>query len=45
MFNNNILFICYVLSVLVDGNIRSHVDLKLSWLIVYLQTAGVKYYY
>ena len=40
VFNNNILFVCYVSAVLVDGNFRRSVDLKLSCFIVYLQTAG-----
>ena len=40
--NNNILFVCYVSAVLVDGNFRGHVELKLSCYIVYLQTTGMK---
>ena len=43
--SNNILFVCYVSAVLVGGNFRGHVDLKLSCYIVYLQTTGVKYCY
>ena len=39
VFNNKI--ILYVVSaVLVDGNFRRHIDLKLSCYIVYLQTPG-----
>ena len=45
VFNNNILFVCYVSAVLVEVNFRRNVDLKLSCYIVYLQTAGVKYCY
>ena len=45
VFNNNILFVCYVSAVLVDGNFRGHVGLKLSCFILYLQTNGVKYCY
>ena len=40
VFINNILFVCYVSTVLVDGNFRRHVDLKLSCFIVYLSTGG-----
>ena len=46
IFNNNIiLFVCYVSAVLVDSNFRRHIDLTLSFCIVYLQMAGVKYCY
>ena len=41
---NNILFVCYVSAVFVETNFRKHIELKLScYIIVYLQTAGVKY--
>ena len=43
VFNNNIiLHYVYVSAVLVDGNFRRHIDLKLSCYVVYLQTAGLK---
>ena len=43
---NNILVVCYVSAVFVEGNFRRHIELKLScYIIVYLQTAGVKYCY
>ena len=39
-------FVCYVSAVFVDGHFRRHSELKLSYyIIVYLQTAGVKYCY
>ena len=40
------LYVSFVSAVFVDGHVRRHIDLKLSYYIkVYLQTAGVKYCY